>query len=191
MKNEKMVNSTPPPSFVSSKRLCRLLCVFVCTVFAFALVGCGDSYTDEINDLRNEIAELRAEIETLHSFTPMLEMGETATIYSNGLPLLKVTYLSISGYPNFKIENISTAPLPLDYVAVFCGINNETRSNARSLDQILLPNDSVIYSPTISVSDYNYILVGFATAQHSYGTGFYQSSIGVIPTAIFRIHPAN
>lgn len=47
MKNEKMVNSTPPPCFLGSKRLCRLLCVFVCAVFAFALVGCGDTKDTE------------------------------------------------------------------------------------------------------------------------------------------------
>lgn len=42
MKNEKMIISTPPPRFVSSKRLCRFLCAVFCTLFAFALVGCGD-----------------------------------------------------------------------------------------------------------------------------------------------------
>ena len=41
MKNEKMVNSTPPPSFVSSKRLCRFVCLALYAVFALALVGCG------------------------------------------------------------------------------------------------------------------------------------------------------
>lgn len=47
MKNEKVINSTPPPSLVSSKRFCRFLCVVFCTLFAFALVGCGDTYSDE------------------------------------------------------------------------------------------------------------------------------------------------
>ena len=47
MKNKKIVNSTPPPRFVCSNRRCRCVWRGVCAVFGLALVGCGNTYTDE------------------------------------------------------------------------------------------------------------------------------------------------
>ncbi len=47
MKNNKMAKTTPPPRFVGCKRLCSVLCAIFCALLAFALVGCGNTYTDE------------------------------------------------------------------------------------------------------------------------------------------------
>lgn len=44
MKKDEMVNGL---WFVGCKRICRVLCALLCAVFAFSLVGCGNTYTDE------------------------------------------------------------------------------------------------------------------------------------------------
>lgn len=173
----------------------RTVCAVICAVFTLALVGCGND-GHKIDELQSKIDELQTQVEELQSyFYPdghIYEKDEPAMIFSNGMPLLKVTFVgykqTVEGTRlNFLIENVTSSYFYLSDILAFCGATNESVSSTYSCNGKLAPKETINYDIGIGTT-YDFVYCGFPSAHHSYGTNFYNSNTGVIPAAIFRVH---
>jgi len=177
----------------------KFLCVVLCLVCCFGFTGCGNA------KLEARIAELQAQVDELQShFTPsdkIYKLGETATIYSNGMPFVKVTYMGIDEsavvngegrLPKFHFEDLSSTPHPTNLGIV--GIKDFYSTGgclgaAHGLQsQSGYPDRE--YSSTIKIdtTPYLYLAVGFLTyIPKNYSMIEMQDSWSVIPCAIFEL----
>ena len=89
-------------TFVTSNKITHLLCLLLCALFVFALVGCNNKEIDKLRDdiaklqeesskLQEDNSKLHEEIENMKNVRQIYELNETATIYDGPFPVLTVT----------------------------------------------------------------------------------------------------
>lgn len=162
--------------------LTRFLVIIVAAlalIFCLVFAGCKDNQK-EIDNLYNKIADLQEQLDELrasnaNSATIYIE-GDTVPLRSNDAVIAEITF---AGWDNIKqvevfyVKNVSPVPLSLGDIA-FVGISYLEGEYFEFFTQslagiVITPNETVEFSPpNISSSNYQYIGVGFYTANKGY-----------------------
>ena len=104
---------------MKNKSLFRTMCVLLCAVFAFALAGCGNTYTDE-DDYANFV-KWQARYETEKELVELLREYDAAyTAYSSGVGGGSSIVFSVRGVTVLTDANVAAARVMYDSTRGYC-----------------------------------------------------------------------
>lgn len=120
---------------MKNKSLFRTMCVLLCAVFAFALAGCGNTYTDE-DDYANFV-KWQARYETEKELVELLREYDAAyTAYSSGSSIV----FSVRGVTVLTDANVAAAWVAYDSINGYCVCIELDNSGAATLADITTSN---------------------------------------------------
>ena len=120
---------------MKNKSLFRTMCVLLCAVFAFALAGCGNTYTDE-DDYANFV-KWQARYETEKELVELLREYDAAyTAYSSGVGGGSSIVFSVRGVTVLTDANVAAAWVAYDSINGYCVCIELDNSGAATLADI-------------------------------------------------------
>ena len=124
---------------MKNKSLFRTMCVLLCAVFAFALAGCGNTYTDE-DDYANFV-KWQARYETEKELVELLREYDAAyTAYSSGVGGGSSIVFSVRGVTVLTDANVAAARVMYDSINGYCVCIELDNSGAATLADITTSN---------------------------------------------------
>ena len=103
------------------KVIVLILSVAMCFATIAVLTGCDSALKSQINELKQKNDDLQSQLDALKSdsTTKIYKLGETATVFANGMPMFSINYGSrhFSGLDtSFYFTNINLPNCTLDTV---------------------------------------------------------------------------
>lgn len=124
---------------MKNKSLFRTMCVLLCAVFAFALAGCGNTYTDE-DDYANFV-KWQARYETEKELVELLREYDAAyTAYSSGVGGGSSIVFSVRGVTVLTDANVAAAWVAYGSINGYCVCIELDNSGAATLADITTSN---------------------------------------------------
>ena len=124
---------------MKNKSLFRTMCVLLCAVFAFALAGCGNTYTDE-DDYANFV-KWQARYETEKELVELLREYDAAyTAYSSGVGGGSSIVFSVRGVTVLTDANVAAAWVVYNSINGYCVCIELDNSGAATLADITTSN---------------------------------------------------
>lgn len=124
---------------MKNKSLFRTMCVLLCAVFAFALAGCGNTYTDE-DDYANFV-KWQARYETEKELVELLREYDAAyTAYSSGVGGGSSIVFSVRGVAVLAGAGVAAAWVAYDSINGYCVCIELDNSGAATLADITTSN---------------------------------------------------
>lgn len=143
--NKKM--STPPPRILSNKYLYRIVCAIICAIFAFMLVGCGDSdYKNFIQNQKRyeaekELVDLLRDYDTAYRiYTSSGRGGENISFSIDGTTIFTDANVKATEICYFPSEVLYCAIIHIDKNGI-TALTDVINNNPGDFDIILNSGD--------------------------------------------------